>query len=75
MIRAMLHDIPVIEDEAAGDGIFLLPQVRPVVYLDAGQRESTLEQAWAATIEAYTQAARRGEVGVIRNVRLSEDKA
>lgn len=62
--------IPIIECEEAGDSIYLLPKVNPVVYLRPGQREATIEQEMVAIIEAYTQAARRGEVGVIRNVRV-----
>lgn len=62
--------IPIVECEEAGDTIYLLPKVRPVVYLAPGQHEATLEQELAATLEAaYTQAAKHGEVGVIRNVK------
>lgn len=62
-------NIPIIIDEAAGDDIFLLPQVHPVVYLAPNQTEPTLGQELAAILEAYTQAAKRGEVAILRGVK------
>jgi hypothetical protein len=59
----------VLTDGSVPEGsIFLLPKIHPVVYLAPGQREPTFQQKVDAVIEAYTQAARRGEVGVIKNV-------
>lgn len=66
-----LFGIPVIETEEDGDTIYLMPPVRPVVYVSPGgySFEETLAAEQQAIIEAYTQAARRGEIGVIKNVK------
>lgn len=66
-----IFGIPVVETEAAGDSIFLMPTVHPVVYIPPGgyTPDELLAAEQRAIIEAYTQAARRGEVGVIRNVK------
>lgn len=61
--------IPIIESEEAGDTVYLLPPVRPVVYLAPGQSVPTLQQELDAIVEAYTQAAKRGECGVIKNAK------
>ena len=65
-----LFGIPVVLSEEAGDSIFLMPKVRPVVFVppDGYSPEQMQSAEIAATVEAYTQAARRGEIGVIRNV-------
>ena len=62
--------IEVVVAEEVGNDIFLLPSVHPKVYLRTGQNEATIEQEMAATIEAYTAAAWRGEVVVIKNVKV-----
>lgn len=62
----MSEQIKIIECEEVGDRIFFLPQVYPVVMLAPGDTEPTLQQEQNAVLEAYTQAARRGEVGVMR---------
>lgn len=66
-----LFGIPVVETEAAGDSIFLMPTVRPVVFIPPGGHtaDEMLAAEQRAIIEAYTQAARRGEVAIIRNVK------
>lgn len=65
-----LFGIPVVESEEAGDSIFLLPKVQPVVFIPSrGYSPDEMRAAErAALIEAYTQAARRGEIGIIKNV-------
>ena len=69
-----LFGIPVVEsEEVQPETIYVLPQVRPVVYVPLGgfkSREEDLSAIQAALIEAHVQAARRGETGVIRNVKL-----
>lgn len=60
--------IEIIECEEVGDSIFLLPQVHPVAYAAPGQLKPTFQQRMDAVTEAYVQAARRGEVGVIKNI-------
>lgn len=66
-----LFGIPVIECEEAGDSIFLMPQVRPVVFIPPqGYSPDEMRGAeMAALVEAYTQAARRGEVAVVKNIK------
>lgn len=62
-----LFDIPIIETPAVGDNVYLLPPVRPVVYIPPHgfTFEERLVAEQRAVTEAYTQAAKRGEVGVI----------
>lgn len=67
-----IFGIEVVECEEAGDAAFLLPTVHPVVYEPVGGFASDAERRGAemdAITEAYVQAAKRGEVGVIKNVR------
>lgn len=66
-----LFGIPVILCDEAGDSIFLMPKVEPVVYIPPGgysPAEIRVAET-TATVEAYTQAARRGEIAVLKNVK------
>lgn len=65
-----LFGIPVYESKEAGGDIYFMPAVNPVVYIPPGgfSPEETTAAEQSALIEAYTQAARRGEVAIIRNV-------
>lgn len=66
-----LFGIPIVETEAADNSVYLLPQVRPVVYVPPHGLtfEERIAAEQQAIIEAYTQAAKRGEIGIIRNIR------
>lgn len=62
-------DIPIHEcEETSKNTIYFLPPVHPMVYPAPGQRGPTFQQAMDAVTEAYVQAAKRGEIGVIRNL-------
>lgn len=64
-----LFGVPVGESEEAGDCIYLLPQVQAVVYVppQGFTFEERIAAEQRAIIEAYTQAAKRGEVSIIKN--------
>jgi hypothetical protein len=66
-----LWGIPIVESKEAGDSLYLLPTVRPVVYIPPQGFSDTemLAAAQKAIVEAYTEAARRGEIWVIKNVK------
>lgn len=68
-----LFEIPIIEDESAPTGTpFLMPQVHPVVHEPPGGFKTVMGRIsaeQAALVDAYVQAAKRGEVGVIKNVK------
>jgi hypothetical protein len=64
-----LTDIPIIECEDAGDAIYILPKVKPILHVPPGgfsSPEDRWQAEWEATLEAYTQAATRGACGVVR---------
>lgn len=62
-----MADIPVrIEEFVPENVVYLLPPVAATVYLSSEQTKPTFQQEMDALVEAYTQAARRGEVGVIK---------
>lgn len=61
----MKNSIPVVTSEAIPENtIFILPRVRPVVYLKPGQHEAISQQERDAITDAYIQAAKRGEVAI-----------
>ena len=64
----MRFETPIVETELQCGTVYLTPLVTAHVYLAPGQREPSLQQIQDVVTDAYVQAARRGEVGVIKNV-------
>lgn len=66
-----LFGMKVVETEEAGDNIYLMPALSPVVFIPSGgfSPEQMLEAEHRAIIEAAIRAARRGETAVIRNIK------
>lgn len=66
-----IFGIPVVLCEEVGDSIFFMPKVQPVAFIPSrGYSPDEMRSAeMAATVEAYTQAARRGEIAVLKNVK------
>lgn len=59
----------IIEDWVPEGTVFLVPPITATVYLPIGQQEPTFRQKMDALIEAYTQSAKRGEIGVIKSLK------